>query len=317
MRLITDFIAQTQDREAGPRDWAVASLVLLFAFVPLLGNRVTASRANEYLARDVAIDLLQSVEPYGILITAGDNDTFPLWFAQEVLGVRPDVTLANLSLMNTTWHLKQIQRRETPAFDPEGAAEIWQEGAWVRPTAPPLRFSEAEIDSLPEIVPIEPGSGITLGGVDILLQDQYLERKDLAMLALIADNAGVRPIHFSWSAAGYPDATLGLTAFLVTQGLVRRLAPQRVEPSDSVVFNEAMGYINIPRTNELLWNVYRWDSASYPRPRGWIDPPSASILQLYAVVYGGTWPTLLAAGDSSMAGRADSIARAIQRNINP
>ena len=51
------------------------------------------------------------MEPYGILITAGDNDTFPLWYAQEVEGVRPDVTLANLSLMNTRWHLRQLRRR--------------------------------------------------------------------------------------------------------------------------------------------------------------------------------------------------------------
>ena len=70
------------------------------------------------MARDFAYDMLNSVEPYGILITAGDNDTFPLWYAQEVEGIRPDVTLANLSLMNTEWHLRQLARRKTPAFDP-------------------------------------------------------------------------------------------------------------------------------------------------------------------------------------------------------
>src|SRR6185503_184649 len=79
--------------------------LLALAFVPLAGNHVTASRRGEMLPRDFAVDILQSVEPYGILITAGDNDTFPLWYAQEVEGVRPDVLLANQSLMNTTWHL--------------------------------------------------------------------------------------------------------------------------------------------------------------------------------------------------------------------
>ncbi len=317
IRAITDFISQVKDRPAGTAEWAMASSVVLLAFVPLFGNRLTASRANEFMARDVAIDLLQSVEPYGVLITAGDNDTFPLWYAQEVLGVRLDVTLANLSLMNTKWHLKQLHRRVTPEFDPEGAPPIWRGGDWTRPVNTALSLTEAEIDSLPELVPVEPRSSISLGGIDIVFKDQYLERKDLAMLSLISDNVGVRSINFSWSAAGYPDATLGLTPYLVTQGLVRRLAPSRVEPSDTVVFNESMGFVNIPRTDELLWRVYRWQSASDARPRGWVDPPSASILQLYAVVYGGTWPSLLAAGDSTTAMRADSIARAIQRNINP
>jgi len=84
--------------------WAMATPVLVLALIPLLGNRVTASRAHETTPRDFAYDILQSVEPYGILITAGDNDTFPLWYAQEVEGIRRDVTLANLSLMNTRWH---------------------------------------------------------------------------------------------------------------------------------------------------------------------------------------------------------------------
>src|SRR5205823_5285989 len=92
--------------------WLAGTSLLALALVPLLGNRVTATRAEEFAARDFARDLLESVEPYGILITAGDNDTFPLWYAQEVEGIRPDVTLANLSLMNTDWHLRQLRRRQ-------------------------------------------------------------------------------------------------------------------------------------------------------------------------------------------------------------
>ncbi|HJQ66950.1 MAG TPA: DUF2723 domain-containing protein, partial [Gemmatimonadales bacterium] len=91
--------------------WKFATPVLLVALIPLFGNRLTASRGGETLARDFAADLLNSVEPYGVLVTAGDNDTFPLWYAQEVEGLRKDVTIINLSLANTDWYLRQMQRR--------------------------------------------------------------------------------------------------------------------------------------------------------------------------------------------------------------
>jgi hypothetical protein len=84
--LMQSIVDGLRDRGTPATRWAAASPVLALALVPLLGNRVTASRAHETMARDFAWDILQSVEPYGILITAGDNDTFPLWYAQEVDG---------------------------------------------------------------------------------------------------------------------------------------------------------------------------------------------------------------------------------------
>jgi len=97
----------------GARRWTLATPVLLLALIPLWGNHLTASRKGETLARDFAYDLLQSVEPYGVLVTAGDNDTFPLWYAQEVEHVRQDVTVVNLSLANTDWYIRQLQRRRS------------------------------------------------------------------------------------------------------------------------------------------------------------------------------------------------------------
>ena len=65
-------------------------------------------RSNRYTAVEMARNYLNSVGPDGILITHGDNDTFPLWYAQEVEEVRPDVRICNTSLLGTDWHIDQM-----------------------------------------------------------------------------------------------------------------------------------------------------------------------------------------------------------------
>ncbi|MDE6218089.1 MAG: DUF2723 domain-containing protein, partial [Muribaculaceae bacterium] len=64
-------------------------------------------RSGRYAARDFAIDYLESLEPNAIVFCNGDNDTFPLWYAQEVEGVRPDVRIINLSYLNSEWYANQ------------------------------------------------------------------------------------------------------------------------------------------------------------------------------------------------------------------
>jgi len=76
------------------------------------------NRSGRYLARDVGKNYLETLAPNAIIFTMGDNDTFPLWYAQEVEGVRTDVKVVNLSLLNTDWYINYMMRRKTYNADP-------------------------------------------------------------------------------------------------------------------------------------------------------------------------------------------------------
>ncbi len=314
---------------------AIAAMpILLLGLVPLIGNRVTAPRWGETLPRDFAIDILESVEPYGILITAGDNDTFPLWFAQEVLGVRRDVTLANLSLMNTDWHLRQIRRRPQEAFDPERSHPFWRpgtdsvnqrlglppQGNWQMPDTPALMASEQALTAIREFerTPANPILDIPSGdgtAIRIHFGRPWVERADVAAAHLINDNMGKRPIYFSWSASTYPDDVLGLGPYLLSQGLVRKLMPDTVRIGGNIAELQPGSGVDLERTRALLFDVYHAESAAKDRPRGWVDPPSATILHLYALTYLTGAQLFSENGANDLANRAGDIGQRIARSL--
>jgi len=263
--------------------WFATAPVLIVCFIPLMGNWESASRRGETLPRDVAWDIIQSVEPYGILITAGDNDTFPFWYIQEVEGVRRDVLVANLSLMNTEWHIRQIKRRAVIPFDTADALPIYRDQSWPVPEGSALSPSYGQLDSLPPYYRLGEGQVFQSHGIRATLPS-VLQRADIVTLQLIQDNLGERPIYLSRTTGGYGEQ-MGLTSYLLGQGLVSRIMPQPIERNDSVIRVSTLGWVDMKRTATLLLDYYHAESVARHRSLGWIDRPSETILTLYALVY--------------------------------
>jgi hypothetical protein len=88
-----------------------------------------------------------------------------------------------------------------------------------------------------------------------------------------------------------------------------------VATNDSIVLNPQIGYLDVPKTKALLSDVYHWKAAARHRPRGWVDPPSGSILNLYEIVYSSAARTVEAQGDTALAQKYDSIAGAVTRQL--
>jgi hypothetical protein len=236
----------------------LAPLVLGLGALPFVTNFKAASRAHGpavQLARDFAYNLLQSVEPYGILFTNGDNDTFPLWYIQEVEGVRQDVAVVNLSLGNTDWYIRQLRDNPVRRFDP-AQAPWFADLAPAQPPAPLHTLSDGEIAALqPQL--LSRSLSYKAGRIETVYREGTpLYVKDILILRLLQENYQRRPIYFSITAG--TGSWLGLNRYMTQEGLVLRIYGSE-PPDSSRLAPGLLGIpVDVPRTEQLVWEVYRY-----------------------------------------------------------
>ena len=229
----TAIIEEARDKLAGLSGTVITAVALFGLLLPV---GVCAKlyhiedRSGDYVAYDYAYNMLESCEEGAVLFTNGDNDTFPLWFLQEVEGIRKDVRVVNLSLLNTGWYIKQLRDRE-PKVD--------------------IRFDDTLIDSVltdTQLVdlykrlwePKVPAEFKKIGLDDIVVGTQQghdlLRVQDIMVMKILGWNEWKKPIHFAITIPA--SNRVNLDPHLEMVGMTMRVQPHKTGLADE----EALEY---------------------------------------------------------------------------
>ena len=220
------------------------ALILQIVFVPVVmasTNYFSHDRSGNFVAWDYSYNILQSCEPNGVIFTNGDNDTFPLWYLQEVEKLRTDVAVVNLSLLNTPWYIKQWRDKR------EGDTKF-------------IDLSDKQIDKLTSSlqrwetktmrIPVSNDPQNEKGYIEWEMKPTYggqaLRVQDMMILHILDESRWKIPIYFAVTVSG--SNRIGLDDYMDMQGLTFQLKSHKTKSIDKEkMYKNLMTDIGTPK----------------------------------------------------------------------
>ncbi len=274
------------------------------------------SRRGHYATRDYAANFLVSCDKDAIIFTYGDNDTYPLWYAQEVENIRPDVRVVNLSLIAVDWYINQLRRKinESPAikmtipedayrgfrrdqipyYAPNGEREmsimdaIKFIGGNNKVSGSGVEF-ESFLPSTDLYIPVDVAkaraNGYATAKDSVLSKVSFslgkrnsVIKDDIAILDIVATNAFERPIY--WAVTCRQEKMMGLQDFTQLEGMGLKLVPFK-NPSDQQYGLVGNGKVNVDKTYDIVMNRWKW--GNFDKMETYVDKsymPSIQAMRL-------------------------------------
>ncbi len=237
------FFANDSVRKFGA---AFAGGILLF-FCPINEfqfNFDEGDRTGNFVPWDYSYNILTSCEENAILFTNGDNDTFPLWYLQEVEGIRKDVRIVNLSLLNTPWYIEQLKY-----YEPRLAINLQDEQIKaIRPIAWESKTLQVQVTQqvfesfyqeynqpVPESLVNTTSLSVQVDPTLTVGSQTGVQVRDIMVFHIIDANKWDRPVYFAITVS--PSYFLGFKPYLRLEGLVYRVTPVQSPP----VLTETLG----------------------------------------------------------------------------
>ncbi len=327
------WLAQTLQKRIPKGLWI--GLMAAFLAAPCLmaaQNWDDHDRSGRSFTRDFARNYLQSLAPNAILFVYGDNDTYPLWYLQNVEGIRTDVRVVNANLLNTDWAAYELTEKK---FDSEplkltvspdkyfydnfelvkiqatGNAMKLEEGLALlaAPASENNRHKYSngrERSKLPASglymdLPPEKTTGMIASNdtmyrvsrFEVPFSSSSMFRAELLLLDVIANNFFERPIYFASQSEA--ENLKQLNRYLRLEGLSYRLAP--------ISYPDSLGYFNRLNTNQMAGILKGFQLAGYNNPKLYIDPDALSAANHYRNLFSLTVEKLMAESDTSTAGQ--------------